>query len=69
MTGCLTARTKPLHDGSLLSLSGQNLFPFGFSEGDLTVPRFVDGSSPRIDLSTPVPFFGTTEMAIYVSLV
>ena len=33
----------------------------------MTVPRFRDGSSPRIDLCTPIPFFGTTEVALYVS--
>jgi len=52
-----------------LHSSDQNLFPFGFSEGDLTVPRFLDGSSPRIDLCTPFPFFGTTETTLYVSSV
>ena len=46
--------------------SDQNLFPFGLNEGDMTVPRF-SGSSPRIDLCTPIPFFGTTEVALYVS--
>jgi len=47
----------------------QNLFPFGFSEGDMTVPRFLVGSSPRIDLCSPFPFFGTSETSLYVSSV
>jgi len=33
----------------------------------MTVPRFLDGNSPRIDLCTPIPFFGMTEVALYVS--
>jgi len=48
-------------------LSDENLFPFGFIEGDLIVPHFLDGSSSRIDLGTPFPFFATTEIALYVS--
>ena len=55
------------HKFHVCHLSDENLFPFGLSEGDLTVPRFRDGSSPRIDLCTPIPFFGTTEVALYVS--
>ena len=49
-------------------LSDQNLFPFGLSEGDMTVPRSSFGTSSRIELCTPFPFFGTLETALYVSL-
>ena len=43
------------------------MLPFGISEGDSAVPRFLDGSSSRIDLCTPFPFFETTEISLYVS--
>jgi len=48
-------------------LSDQNLFPFGFSEGDMTIPRSLFGRSPRIDLCTPFPFFGKSETTLFVS--
>lgn len=51
------------------ALSDQNLFPFGLSEGDMTVPRSLFGTSSRIELCTPFPFFGTLETALYVSYI
>ena len=44
-----------------------NFYPFGVGQGDARVPTVDDGSSSAVYLSTVFPFFGTTEIVLYVS--
>ena len=44
-----------------------NFFDFGVDVGDDQLQRFLDGSSPAINLSTPIQFFGRTQHTLFVS--
>ena len=45
-----------------------DFYPFGSENDDTAVRRdFEDGSSPRITLSTPFPFFNEGHSTLYVS--
>ena len=52
---------------SLITSTVSTLYCFGVSAGDIQLEREDDGSSPRISLSIPFRFFGTSESIIYVS--
>ena len=45
-----------------------NFYPFGASEGDKVVPRNDDGSSGRVPISTPFPFFDHYHNSLFVSI-
>ena len=45
-----------------------NFFPFGASEGDQTVPSNDDGSSGRVLISVPFPFFDQNHNSLFVSI-
>ena len=45
-----------------------NFYPFGNSVGDTALPKVLDTSSPRIQLTTSTfPFFGQDHAFLYVS--
>ena len=44
-----------------------NFFDFGVDMGDDQLNRIDDGSSPPINLSTPIQFFGRTQHNLFVS--
>ena len=44
-----------------------NFFDFGVDVGDTQLNRIDDGSSPPINLSTPIQFFGRTQYTLFVS--
>ena len=44
-----------------------DFYPFGSGSNDIAVATTNDGSSPRISLSTPFPFFNEDHSTLYVS--
>ena len=44
-----------------------NFFDFGVDVGDAQLEIFLDGSSPSINLSTPIQFFGRSQHTLFVS--
>ena len=44
-----------------------DFFDFGVCMGDAQLERLLDGSSPPINLSTPIQFFGRTQHTLFVS--
>ena len=49
------------------TVNNTNLFDFGVNAGDTQLEMVIYGSSPPIDLSTPIQFFGRTQHTIFVS--
>lgn len=46
----------------------RQFYRFGSDEGDSILPSNDDESTPRIDVSVPFPFFGSSYSSIYVSM-
>ena len=44
-----------------------NFFDFGVDVGDTQMNRIDDGSSPPINLSPPIQFFGIAQHTLFVS--
>ena len=42
-------------------------YSFGISTGDTQLPQTDDASSAPINLTVPIPFFGSLERTLYVS--
>ena len=45
-----------------------NFFGFGVDAGDTEIERVDNGTSPPINLSTPIRFFGTMQSTLYVCI-
>ena len=45
-----------------------NFYPFGANEGDQVVPRNDDGSSGKVSITIPFPFFGKDHNSLFVSI-
>lgn len=44
------------------------LYPYGEEAGDTKTPKEDDGTSPEINLTMPVKFFGKSYKTMYVSM-
>ena len=53
----------------LEAIKVKNFYPFGQSEGDQIVPPNDDGSSGKVLISFPFPFFGQDHLSLFVSIV
>lgn len=53
----------------LEAIKVKNFYPFGQSEGDQIVPPNDDGSSGKVPISFPFPFFGQDHLSLFVSIV
>ena len=52
---------------NVFTVNYTNFFDFGVDVGDTQLERLLDGSSPSINLSTPIQFFGRTQHTLFVS--
>ncbi|NXO00460.1 SNED1 protein, partial [Rhinopomastus cyanomelas] len=48
------------------SPAGSLLYPFGPEQQDRVTPKLDDGTSPRLPLATPFPFYGRQHRSLYV---
>lgn len=46
-----------------------DFYPFGLAAGDGNLPANDDGSTNRIQISVPFPFFGSSYYSVFVSYV
>ena len=46
----------------------KNFYPYGIDNGDTLVPTNDDGSSGRVDISSPFPFFDQNHNSLFVSM-
>ena len=51
----------------MYTVKNNNFFDFGVNAGDNQLEMFLDGSSPLINLSTPIQFYGSPQRTLYVS--
>ena len=45
----------------------ENFYPYGPANGDITVPTNDDGSSGRVNIAFPFPFFDVEHEFLFVS--
>jgi len=63
---CLVVIT--LLPGGLLGIPLSEFYPFGYDVGDSIIGGTLHGSSPKISLSEPFPFYGKNYSILYVSM-
>ena len=51
----------------MYAVNHPNFFDFGVNVGDAQLYGFYDASSPPINLSTPIRFYGTAQHTLFVS--
>ena len=51
----------------MYTVNDTNFFDFGVNTDDVQLNRIDDGSSPPINLSIPIQFFGRTQHTLFVS--